>query len=75
MVCDLRKILKESEALDVLILILLEYDLRQIEAANKSFSISMVLILILLEYDLRPYRIHSLHQCSNKCLNPYSIGI
>ena len=60
------------EHFDVLILILLEYDLRLV--LNKLQSVGQkVLILILLEYDLRRSLTCSL--ISTKSLNPYSIGI
>ena len=57
----------------VLILILLEYGLRQLQA-NHIQSHLGVLILILLEYGLRPLT-DQLVGKSISGLNPYSIGI
>ena len=57
----------------VLILILLEYGLRQLEF-NLKVETPFVLILILLEYGLRQGQ-GGAPVLASFCLNPYSIGI
>mgnify|MGYP000290831763 CR=1 FL=1 len=72
MVCDGIVLTHLSSVEVVLILILLEYGLRQeIKRAEKQGDV--VLILILLEYGLRHW--HSVNLCLLSSLNPYSIGI
>ena len=73
MVCDTTPRYTETLAPVVLILILLEYGLRQWTTLSTHCR-STVLILILLEYGLRQ-RVIAVSVHGGSRLNPYSIGI
>ena len=53
MLCEFVLATKEGKSIKVLILVLMEYALREIEIVHLKFPDNVVLILVLMEYALR----------------------